>query len=124
MLFTSDNGASREGEDTGCSQYFEILSPTQGDIDDDHARLDLLGGPQTLAHYPRGWAMAGNTPFRLYKCNTHAGGHQVAMISSWPERVTDPGGFPPPVPAHHRRAPHPCSTSWGSKPRSSATASR
>ena len=93
VLFTSDNGASREGEDTGCSQYFEVLSPTQVDIDEDHARLDLLGGPQTLAHYPRGWAMAGNTPFRLYKINTHAGGHQVAMISSWPERVADPGGF-------------------------------
>ena len=93
VLFTSDNGASREGEDTGCSQYFEILSPTQGSIDTDHDRLDLIGGPQTLAHYPRGWAMAGNTPFRLYKCNTHAGGHQVAMISSWPERLADPGGF-------------------------------
>ena len=28
--------------------------------------------------------MAGNTPFRLYKVNTHAGGHQVPMILSWP----------------------------------------
>ncbi|WP_420639621.1 arylsulfatase [Candidatus Poriferisocius sp.] len=93
VLFTSDNGASREGEDTGCSQYFEILSPTTGDVAVDHARLDLLGGPQTLAHYPRGWAMAGNTPFRLYKCNTHAGGHQVAMISSWPDGLADPGGL-------------------------------
>ncbi len=33
----------------------------------------------TMAHYPRGWAMASNTPFRLYKRNTHAGGHQVAV---------------------------------------------
>ncbi len=40
----------------------------------------------TMAHYPRGWAMASNTPFRLYKRNTHAGGHQVPCVWSWPER--------------------------------------
>ncbi len=56
------------------------------DVDADHARLDLIGGPQTTPHYPRGWAMASNTPFRLYKINTHAGGHTVPCIVSWPER--------------------------------------
>ena len=46
----------------------------------DLERIDLIGGPRTMSHYPRGWAMASNTPFRLYKRNTHAGGHQVPCL--------------------------------------------
>ncbi len=93
VIFTSDNGASREGEMVGTSAYLVHL--LQGDdVDADHARLDLIGGPQTTPHYPRGWAMAGNTPFRLYKINTHAGGHTVPFIVSWPSRLADPGPTP------------------------------
>ena len=43
-----------------------------------------MGGPQTLPHYPMGWAMVSNTPLRLYKINTHQGGHQVPFIVHWP----------------------------------------
>jgi arylsulfatase A-like enzyme len=90
FLFTSDNGASREGEVTGTSAYYVHL--LQGDdVDADAARLEELGGPTTTPHYPRGWAMAGNTPFRLYKINTHAGGHSVPCILSWPARVSGQG---------------------------------
>jgi arylsulfatase A-like enzyme len=97
FIFTSDNGGSREGEEVGTSSYYVHL--LQGDdVDADHARLDLLGGPQTTPHYPRGWAMASNTPFRLYKINTHAGGHTVPAIVSWPAGMRDgrqagAGGF-------------------------------
>ncbi len=91
FIFTSDNGASREGEVTGTSSYYVHL--LQGDdIDADVARIDLLGGPQTTPHYPRGWAMASNTPRRLYKINTHGGGHTVPFIVSWPERLAGHGG--------------------------------
>lgn len=83
VIFTSDNGASREGEMVGTSAYMVHLTAGE-DIDTDFNRLDLIGGPQTSPHYPRGWAMAGNTPFRLYKINTHAGGHTVPFIVSWP----------------------------------------
>ena len=83
IVFTSDNGASREGEAVGTTAYYVHL--LQGDdVDADAARLDEIGGPTTTPHYPRGWAMAGNTPFRLYKINTHAGGHSVPCIVSWP----------------------------------------
>ncbi|MEX1218065.1 MAG: arylsulfatase [Acidimicrobiales bacterium] len=82
VIFTSDNGASREGEMVGTSAYMVHLVAGD-DIDADYARLDLIGGPQTSPHYPRGWAMAGNTPFRLYKINTHAGGHTVPFFFSW-----------------------------------------
>lgn len=94
VVFTSDNGASREGEATGSSQYFEILPPAlASNRDRDLAALDLIGGPRTLPHYPRGWAMACNTPFRMYKTNTHAGGHQVPFIVRWPEAVADGGSI-------------------------------
>jgi arylsulfatase len=36
--------------------------------------------------------MGGNTPFRLYKINTHAGGHTVPFIVSWPDRLADHDG--------------------------------
>jgi len=92
VVFTSDNGASREGEMVGTSSYMVHLM-NGDDVDADRARLDLLGGPQTSPHYPRGWAMAGNTPFRLYKINTHAGGHTVPFIVSWPSGLDDGGSF-------------------------------
>jgi arylsulfatase len=33
--------------------------------------------------------MAGNTPFRLYKLNTHRGGHSVPFIVHWPAGLDD-----------------------------------
>ncbi|HUV10402.1 MAG TPA: sulfatase-like hydrolase/transferase, partial [Acidimicrobiia bacterium] len=92
ILFASDNGASREGEAIGTSAYYVHLLRGD-DLDADVARIDELGGPTTTPHYPRGWAMAGNTPFRLYKINTHAGGHSSPCIISWPERGIGDGSF-------------------------------
>ncbi len=94
IVFTSDNGGSREGQQDGTSQYFRTLlvqtgNDTLEDVELDHTRLDLMGGPQTLPHYPMGWAMASNTPFRLYKINTHQGGHQVPFIVHWPVGLAD-----------------------------------
>ena len=96
IVFTSDNGGSREGQYDGTSQYFRtLLAQTREsgleDIDVDHSRLDLMGGPQTLPHYPMGWAMVSNTPLRMYKINTHQGGHQVPFIVHWPEGLTASG---------------------------------
>lgn len=90
LLFTSDNGASKEGGTTGTTSYYTHLGGDVG-VERDHARLDLIGGPQTMPHYPQGWAMACNTPYRLYKTTTHAGGRQVPAIVSWPARIRDPG---------------------------------
>lgn len=93
VLFLSDNGASREGQELGTTSYHRTLFARDRDeLAFDHERIDLVGGPRSLAHYPRGWAMASNTPFRLYKINTHAGGHQVPFLMSWPERLRDHPG--------------------------------
>ncbi len=94
LVFLSDNGASREGESTGTTNYFGHLGhgDARNTVDRDLARLDDIGGPQVMTHYPRGWAMASNTPFRLYKRNTHAGGHQVPCVWSWPGHLDDVAG--------------------------------
>ncbi|MGZ6973386.1 MAG: arylsulfatase [Acidimicrobiia bacterium] len=90
IVFLSDNGASREGEVTGTTAYYVHL--LQGDdLEADYARLGEIGGPRTTPHYPRGWAMASGTPFRLYKINTHQGGHSVPFCFSWPAGLAERG---------------------------------
>ena len=89
VLFTSDNGATREGGAQGTRSYYRQFGNPAGfgrdfDIERDP---DLIGGPQAMVHYPRGWGMASNTPFRLYKSCTHAGGVRVPMIVSWPKGI-------------------------------------
>jgi arylsulfatase len=102
IVFTSDNGASREGQSQGTAAYFRTLLGAARNVSEelvpaDVERIDLVGGPQTMPHYPRGWAMASNTPFRLYKINAHQGGHQVPLIVSWPagelDTATIAGGY-------------------------------
>lgn len=96
FVFTSDNGGSREGEVDGTSAYLRSLhfqrKGTEEPFEEDLARLDAVGGPTTLPHYPRGWAMVSNTPFRLYKINAHRGGHSVPFVVSWPGGGLGAGG--------------------------------
>lgn len=95
FIFTSDNGASREGETDGTSAYMRTLHFERMGMDqplsEDLERMDQIGGPTTYPHYPRGWAWVGNTPFRLYKINAHRGGHSVPFIVSWPDGGVGPG---------------------------------
>ena len=115
IVFTSDNGASREGEESGTSGYYVHLLG-KPEVEADLPRIDLLGGPQTMPHYPRGWAMAGNTPFRLYKINTHAGGHSVPFVFSWPDGLAARGRAPPSVRPRHRPPADPARADRGGRP--------
>ena len=124
IVFTSDNGGSREGQDDGTSQYFRTLlvqtrESGMEDLAVDHSRLDLMGGPQTLPHYPLGWAMVSNTPLRMYKINTHQGGHQVPFIVHWPAGLDGAGEI-----AHRehrdRREPEPEQPAAQSQPQGAA----
>jgi len=92
VVFLSDNGASREGELTGTTNYYAHLGDGADRVALDLQRLDDIGSATTMSHYPRGWAMTGNTPFRLYKRNTHAGGHQVPCIMHWSAGLGQLGG--------------------------------
>ncbi len=97
VLFLSDNGASREGEHVGTTSYYNDLRPVGTGVVEprpsDLSRIGDIGSPRVMAHYPQGWAMAGNTPFRLYKTFAHAGGHQVPCVLHWPNGGLEAGGI-------------------------------
>jgi arylsulfatase A-like enzyme len=90
VVYTADNGGSAEGGARGSRSYLKqfVHNPAAarawGDLDVPRDP-ELIGGPRALVHYPRGWAMASNTPFRLYKGQTHAGGVRVPFVISWPD---------------------------------------
>ncbi len=88
IVFTSDNGGTGEGGPSGTRSYFSQfvqLAGLPGGWDRDVRREEeLIGGPRAFVHYPQGWAYASNTPFRLYKAHTFAGGIRVPFVLSWP----------------------------------------
>ncbi|MVA75867.1 sulfatase-like hydrolase/transferase [Auraticoccus sp. F435] len=95
IVFASDNGGTAEGGVNGTRSYFSQFVHLAGlderwerDVERD---LDLAGGPQTAVHYPRGWGRASNTPFRLYKGHTHAGGVRAPLLVSWPAGLPERG---------------------------------
>jgi arylsulfatase len=49
--------------------------------------LDELGSPKTYNHYPTGWAMAFNTPFKMWKRYSHNGGTCDPCIIAWPDGI-------------------------------------
>ena len=53
--------------------------------------LDELGGPRTYNHYPNGWAMAFNTPFKMWKRYEFNGGTSDPCIISWPGAAAKAG---------------------------------
>ena len=92
VVLLSDNGASQEGGPFGVMhemKFFNFLIETP---DEAVKRLDDIGGPNSHANYPWGWAQAGNTPFKWYKQNTHEGGVHVPFIVHWPAGISDAGG--------------------------------
>lgn len=88
VVFTSDNGGTMEAGVEGTRSYFSQFLRMPGlpsNWDSDVARdVGLIGGPQVMPHYPRGWGRVSNTPFRLFKAHTFAGGVRVPFIISWP----------------------------------------
>jgi arylsulfatase len=94
VVFTSDNGGTAEGGAVGTRSYFSQFQAmvTRSDWVRDVPRdPELIGGPRTAIHYPRGWGMASNTPFRLYKSHTFAGGVRVPFVLSWPAGLAERG---------------------------------
>lgn len=88
IVVVSDNGASAEG---GLAGSFNELLMGQVDWNDNLRHFDEWGGPKTYAHYPVGWAAAGNTPFKYYKQSAHEGGTRVPMIINWPSGIKSGG---------------------------------
>ncbi|MDD2835340.1 MAG: arylsulfatase [Methanothrix sp.] len=94
IILVSDNGASMEGGTNGSfSEYMLFNSMPEENVSFLLNKMDELGGQMTFSHYPRGWAMAGNTPFKLYKQWTHEGGVHDPLIIYYPAEIKDQGGI-------------------------------
>lgn len=93
FIAMSDNGASQEGGPTGVLDEMRYFNGLAEDVAAAVKRLDTIGGPDSHTNYPWGWAMAGNTPLKRYKQNTHAGGVRDPFIVHWPARIRDRGGI-------------------------------
>jgi arylsulfatase A-like enzyme len=84
LFVVSDNGASGEGGPDGSVNEMLFANGIPDDIKANLVMLDDLGGPKTYNHYPNGWAMAFNTPFKMWKRYEFNGGTCDPCIVSWP----------------------------------------
>ncbi len=84
VVVVSDNGASAEGGAEGSINDVRLTNLDPASTAEMYGRLDQIGGPLTHNNYPWGWTMAGNTPFRRWKREVHAGGVADPCIVRWP----------------------------------------
>lgn len=89
LVLLSDNGGSPDGGLTGTPNLLGSIGGIS--VDEALAQIDELGGADTYPMYPMGWAMASNTPFRLYKHDTHLGGVADPLIVHWPRAIAARG---------------------------------
>ncbi len=85
VIVVSDNGASGEGGPNGSVNENLFMNGIPDDMAENLAKIDDLGGPKTYNHYPNGWAMAFNTPFKMWKRYEFNGGTSDPCIISWPK---------------------------------------
>ncbi len=111
IVVISDNGASPEGDangwtnmvmwantisEGGDSSGFQdnfLPLPNITNMSTMLSKIDEIGGPLSYPTYPLGWAMADNTPNKLYKWTSHEGGTHDPMIIYWPDGIKDEGGL-------------------------------
>jgi arylsulfatase A-like enzyme len=84
IVLVSDNGASGEGGPNGSVNEMKFANGVPDDLAQNLAQIDELGGPRTYNHYPTGWAMAFNTPYKMWKRYEFNGGTCDPCIISWP----------------------------------------
>lgn len=88
IVAISDNGASGEGGPNGTVNEMKFFNGYVDTVEDSLKLLDELGSPKTYNHYCLGWAMAFNTPFKLFKrYASHEGGIADPCLISWPKGI-------------------------------------
>ncbi|MGB3482387.1 MAG: arylsulfatase [Mycobacterium sp.] len=88
IVVISDNGASGEGGPNGSVNEVKFFNGYIDTVEDNLRFYDHLGGPDTFNHYPTGWAMAFNSPYKLFKrYASHEGGIADPAIISWPNGI-------------------------------------
>jgi arylsulfatase len=95
VLF-SDNGASQEGGPVGSMnsmRFFTGYSSPEAELKEIHENLEQIGEEQWINNYGTGWSMAGNTPLKRWKQDTHGGGVRSPLVIRFPGEIADPGGI-------------------------------
>ena len=87
IVVLSDNGAAGDGGRIGATSVVAPYNGYRRAADDEVDGLATAGGANGPAHYATGWAMAGNTPFRLYKQYVDLGGIRSPLIVHWPSGI-------------------------------------
>ena len=91
IVVISDNGASGEGGPNGSVNENNFFNSVPDSMEDNLKLLDKLGSEETYNHYPTGWAMAFNTPFKLWKRYSWNGGICDPMMVHWPKGIKAKG---------------------------------
>ncbi|MEV5837185.1 arylsulfatase [Nocardia sp. NPDC052112] len=91
VMLVSDNGASGEGGPDGSVNENKFFNGIADDMAENLRMLDDLGSTKTYNHYPNGWAMAFNTPFKMWKRYSFNGGTCDPCIISWPAGIAARG---------------------------------
>src|SRR5205809_612271 len=91
VVLISDNGASGEGGPNGSVNEMKFANGIPDTVEANLPMLDDLGSPKTYNHYPNGWAMAFNTPFKMWKRYEFNGGTSDPCIVSWPAGIKAKG---------------------------------
>jgi arylsulfatase A-like enzyme len=91
VVLVSDNGASGEGGPNGSVNEMKFANGIPDTVEANLPFLDELGSPKTYNHYPNGWAMAFNTPFKMWKRYEFNGGTSDPCIISWPAGMKSKG---------------------------------
>ena len=88
IVVISDNGSSAEGGPTGSVNENRWYNGVPEDLEENLRLLPELGLETTHPHYSNGWAMAFNTPYKLYKTNAGLeGGLADPMLIAWPAGI-------------------------------------
>jgi arylsulfatase len=91
IIVVSDNGASQEGGKDGTFNTDRYRNYNPDNAEEMIKKIDKLGSHESDPHYPIGWSMAGNTPFKRWKQDTHAGGNTDPFIINWPAKIKQGG---------------------------------
>ena len=91
LVFIGDNGSSGEGTLDGLFSEMSLAAYVPESLEFKMERIDQIGAPGSYNHYPVGWAMAGNTPFKLCKQYVHFGGIRNPLVVHWPKGIKAKG---------------------------------
>jgi arylsulfatase len=88
IVAVSDNGASGEGGPNGSFNENKFFNNIPDSVEENLARIDELGGPDSYNHYNTGWAWAFDTPFPYWKRFAgYEGGTADLCLVSWPDGI-------------------------------------